>query len=564
MNRLYNKHTKRSIVTLDGLWQFKVDPKKEGLENHWFESLPEDAMDVVVPSCWHNEIGLYDYEGLAWYSTTFTTQDEPIQLLFHGVSGMAHVYLDGVEIGTHYGGFTGFECVVETIKKGDHTLVVSVDNTHDARHTIPLAKVDWFHYGGITRSVEVMSLHETWIDSCRIHYTINENHKDVLLDVDVTIRSTNKMIQTKELCIYMNNKVIAKTWVTIHECTTVNVRAQVLKDIKLWHPSNPVLYDIKCDIGHDDTIERIGFRKIEVKHKKLYLNGQPLYLKGINRHEDHPDWGFAMPLKLMKKDIDIIKDLGCNMIRGSHYPNAPVFLDLCDREGILFWEEIPMWGFPEEALKNPLVMERGLMMHEEMVTRDYHHPCIILWGMHNEIATDTKAGYTMTKAFAEKVRSLDSTRPITYASNRPIEDMCYTLVDIISVNKYCGWYEGGLEHWVPFIKALKEKLNNEHVADKPIIMSEFGAGAIYGQHTLEGPKWSENYQTAYLDYTLPLFQEDPDIIGSCIWQYCDIRTAKEMEMKRPRSFNNKGILDEYRRPKLAYWTVQKHYGHNKW
>ena len=292
---------------------------------------------------------------------------------------------------------------------------------------------------------------------------------------------------------------------------------------------------------------------------KLLLNNKEITLKGINRHEDHPDWGFAMPLNLMKKDLDIIKNLGCNAIRGSHYPNAPIFLDLLDQEGILFWEEIPMWGFPEHALQDPLTLERGLSMHELMIKRDYHHPSIIIWGLHNEVDTRTQAAYKVTKAFAEKIRSLDTTRPITYATMHPLEDICLSLVDLISINKYFGWYHDRIEQWQNFLHQFKVKMKTEGLTGKPIIISEFGAGALYGENTFEQQKWSENFQDAYLDYTLNLFLNDPDIIGTYIWQYCDIRSAKELEMNRPRSFNNKGIVNEYRKPKQAYWTVQKLY-----
>jgi len=158
-----------------------------------------------------------------------------------------------------------------------------------------------------------------------------------------------------------------------------------------------------------------------------------------------------------------------------------------------------------------------------------------------------------------KVTSLDATRPITYATMHPLEDICLSLVDLLSVNKYLGWYHDSVEHWQVFLSQFKEKLKNEGLAGKPIIISEFGAGALYGERTFEEQKWSEGFQERYLEYTLNLFLKDPDIIGTFIWQYCDIRTARELDLSRPRSFNNKGIVNEYRKPKQAYWTVRKMY-----
>lgn len=559
MTRLFKRNTKRNTYLLDGVWKFKLDPEKVGLVEKWFENFPEDTVDMIIPSCWNNELGLYDYEGLAWYKTTFKTTKENINLQFHGITGLCDVYLDGKLIGNHYGGFTGFSITLNNINLGAHTLIITVNNTHDSLNTIPLSRVDWFHYGGITRSVEIMELDDSWIKDYRIAYSLNSDYTAAVLNISVDFQTFEGLDFNKNFNIYMNDKLIYAETLDIKEKSSYSLKPIHLENLLLWDTENPNLYTMRLEIDNDDVIDRIGFRDVTIEDKQLKLNGKALYLKGVNRHEDHPDWGFALPLKLMKKDIDIIKNLGCNTIRGSHYPNAPIFLDYLDEQGILFWEEIPMWGYPEEPLKNPLILERGLMMHEEMVKRDYHHPAIILWGMHNEVDTRTQAAFTITKAFADKVRILDNTRPLTYATMFPLDDICYPLVDIVSVNKYFGWYEGDIKGWESFLIKLKDKLKNDNLEHMPIIMSEFGAGAIYGDNTFESPKWTENYQEKYLSYTLNLFYKDKDIIGTYIWQYCDIRTAKELEMGRPRSFNNKGIVNEYRKPKLAYWTVQKIY-----
>lgn len=557
MVRLFNRSAKRKVSTLDGLWKFKIDPECKGVLEKWYENFPEDGMEAIVPSCWNNELGLYEYEGLAWYKTTFTTTKANVNLLFHAVTGQAEVYLDGKHLGGHYGGFTGFNFVVENLSAGEHTLVVAVDNTHDDLNTIPLAKVDWFHYGGITRSVELMELDEVWICDCRIDYVLDRERKNAQVQFAVELENLSGKKQERQLSIYAGEEKVYSASVVVEGCITVKTDPVEMKDIKLWDISQPNLYYFRFEIEEDDLIERTGFRTIKAENRKILLNGREIYLQGVNRHEDHPDWGFAMPLKLMKKDMDIIKNLGCNAIRGSHYPNAKAFLDYCDQEGVLFFEEMPMWQYFEVHFKNPLIHERGLKMLEEMVKRDYHHPSIIIWSVHNEIATEHPLAFDLTKEFVDKVRSIDTTRLISYASSHTLEDICFSLVDVICVNKYFGWYVGELEAWHAFLKDLKEKLERKGLGDKPIIMSEFGAAGIYGDSTFEAPKWTENYQEKYLEYTLKLFKEDPDISGAYIWQYCDIRSAKELALGRARSFNNKGIVNEYRKPKMAYWMVQR-------
>ncbi|MFW6264922.1 MAG: glycoside hydrolase family 2 protein, partial [Bacillota bacterium] len=529
MNRLFKRHYKRETRLLDGVWKFKIDPENKGLKEKWFQGLPDDCDDIVVPSCWNNEMGLYHYEGKAWYETSFETKSKNISLAFHGFTGQIEIYLDGKKYDSHYGGFSGYNCLIKDIETGEHKLIVLLENTHDEINTIPLSRVDWFHYGGLFRSVELMELGDVWIKDYRIDYNLNESLTKATLDFYIELESFNSDIVKRRLGILINNEEIYSKEVEIKGETVINIENLAKEDIKLWDIGQGNLYKVHMQVEDDDIVEKIGFRKIEIKDKNLLLNGKAVELKGVNRHEDHPDWGFALPFKIMKKDMDIIKEMGCNAIRGSHYPNAEIFLDYCDQKGILFWEEIPMWGFPEKALENPLVLERGLDMHEKMLRRDCHHPSIIIWGMHNEIDTRTEAGYKLSKAFVEKVRELDDSRPLTYATMHPLEDICYELVDIVSVNKYYGWYEK-MEGWEYLLRDLKTKLIEEDLEDMPIIMSEFGAGAIYGESTFEAPKWTETYQRDYLDYTLKLFKNDPDIIGTYIWQYCDIRTAAELEM----------------------------------
>lgn len=557
MIRLFDQFSKRDITLLDGVWRFNTDPKKVGVTEKWFEIFPETSIDMVVPSCWNNQFGYFQYDGLAWYQTTFTSSKATNKLVFHGISGQAEVYVDGEHVGSHYGGFTGFEVLLKDFSEGNHTLTISVDSEPNDLNTIPLIEADWFHYGGVTRSVELMPLDDAWIDTLKIDYVLSPD----LSAVDVTCAVTFGSVvdaTDEDLALTIDGQKVFTGSVTVADGSTVTLQHRI-DAVTLWHTNNPHLYVITAAIDEDCYTDRIGFRKIEAKDRKILLNGEELYLQGVNRHEEHPDFGFSMPFQLMKKDLDIIKYLGCNMIRGSHYPNAPIFLDLMDQEGMLFWEEIPMWGFKEHQLANEITIERGLMMHEEMIKRDYHHPCVIMWGLHNEVDTDTDAGYNITRIISEKVRSLDSSRPITYATNRADRDICLEFADIIGINKYIGWYFQGLDDWPAYLQNFYDKTAKEGIDDKPIIMSEFGAGAVAGSSSFESPKWSENFQSDYLDFTLGLYKSEKRINGALVWQYCDIRGSKWNEMGRPRNFNNKGLVNEYRQPKRAFDMVKHHF-----
>jgi beta-glucuronidase len=564
MNRLFEENKNRRIVSLDGVWQFRTDENNEGIAQGWAKTPPPDCRDVSVPSLWTCAHGYYHYEGAGWYFRTFTGGGFKA-LVFHGVTGLADVYVDGIHAGRHYGGFTGFEVLLKDLAEGEHFLAVRVDSTHTDTDTIPLYKVDWYHHGGIPRGVELHSHTSVRITHFAIRYKLsNKGEKTARANIECTLRFSANLSQAVRgiVKIFVDRKAVAETSVSITGEGETKI-SFCLEQVNLWSPAFPHLYRFDAEItddsgaAFDGIADTTGFREIQAREGKLFLNGEQIRIKGVNRHEEHPDFGFALPLSLQYKDMAIIKEAGCNAIRGSHYPNAQTFLDMCDREGILFWEEIPQWQFFKEALENPLAIERGLVMHTEMVERDLNHPSIILWGLHNENDTRTEAAFSLSKKYVERIRSLDTSRLITYATMMPMEDICLSLPDVVSVNKYFGWYQGELSDWKIFLRDFYKKLDDAGWGDKPVIISEFGADGIPGVRNFEAQKGTEDFQAEYLEYTLNLFLNDPRIAGSYIWQFCDMRVWDALG--RARGFNNKGIVDEYRRPKLAYKTVKACY-----
>lgn len=271
-----------------------------------------------------------------------------------------------------------------------------------------------------------------------------------------------------------------------------------------------MLYTVRVLVGDDDQAERIGFRTVKVKDKQIMLNGKPLYLQGVNRHEEHPEWGFAFPLKLMGRDLDIIEDLSCNSIRGSHYPQSAYWLDLLDERGIVFWSEIPLWQYHAHHMTDPVIRERSLRMLEEMIEHNFHHPSV--------------------------------------------------LFDVIGINKYFGWYGGEVEGFAPFLEKYHDYAASVGAKDKPIILAEFGAAGLFGDVGWEERRlFSEDYQADVLQKALTIFRNDRSIVGTFVWQFADIRSDTRMFRDRARSFNNKGLVNEYRKPKLAYREVRRIY-----
>lgn len=561
MRRLFDEHILRKTVSLDGFWNFKTDEKDIGKEEKWFNGL-ENSVIASVPSVWNIESGLLSYEGVAWYQKKVHLEKGTAKLCFDAVLTEADVWFDNDYLGYHYGGFSEFGFIINNIEEGYHTVTVRVRNIFD-KQSIPQEKVDWYHYGGITRSVRIEYLKGISILSNRFKYTLNDDLTKANCYFEAEIYNAEDKEISDKIEFYLGNKKVYSENITLKAFETKTILSKEFfeENIRLWDEGKPELYDIKVLSSCDDLLDRTGFRKIEVKNSKIFLNGKEIELRGVNRHEEHPEFGFAFPQSLMKRDIDIISDLGCNTIRGSHYPNSKAFVDMLDSYGILFWSEIPIWGggFSQEALGDEVVVNRGLEMHREMLEFYYNHPSIIIWGMHNEILTATDEALQMTKKYYSFLKENGGNRIVTYATDKPMDDICLEYCDVISINQYFGWYYGDKHSWDEFLADFEERREKLGLSDIPVIMSEFGCAAIYGEHTFDNIHWTEEYQAELLSYCVNAFHNHPMMAGFYIWQYCDMRTCLQAGLNRARGFNNKGIVNEYRKPKSAYFAIKKDY-----
>lgn len=561
MRRLFDEHILRKTVSLDGFWNFKTDEKDIGKEEKWFKGL-ENSVIASVPSVWNIESGLLSYEGVAWYEKKVHLEKGTAKLCFDAVLTEADVWFDNDYLGYHYGGFSEFGFIINNIEEGYHTVTVRVRNIFD-KQSIPQEKVDWYHYGGITRSVRIEYLKGISILSNRFKYTLNDDLTKANCYFEAEIYNAEDKEISDKIEFYLGNKKVYSENITLKSFETKTILSKEFfeENIRLWDEGKPELYDIKVLSSCDDLLDRTGFRKIEVKNSKIFLNGKEIELRGVNRHEEHPEFGFAFPQSLMKRDIDIISDLGCNTIRGSHYPNSKAFVDMLDSYGILFWSEIPIWGggFSQEALGDEVVVNRGLEMHREMLEFYYNHPSIIIWGMHNEILTATDEALQMTKKYYSFLKENGGNRIVTYATDKPMDDICLEYCDVISINQYFGWYYGDKHSWDEFLADFEERREKLGLSDIPVIMSEFGCAAIYGEHTFDNIHWTEEYQAELLSYCVNAFHNHPMMAGFYIWQYCDMRTCLQAGLNRARGFNNKGIVNEYRKPKSAYFAIKKDY-----
>lgn len=555
--RIFTEHCKRKVLDLSGVWGFAPDLENMGDTHNWQKCLPVKEK-FAVPGMWNNESGYLMYEGMGWYEKRFYSDGGTLRFWFGGVSTLATVWFDGELLGDHYGGFCEFSFIKTGVKAGWHTLTVRADNSFDD-DSIPQKSVDWWHYGGISREIVV----ETLVGICplynRAEYTLSDDRKTANVKQIVELYNAEDSKKT-DTVKYSFGSINLEQKVTLDAGEEKTITFEFTVDnVNLWDTDNPYLYDIAISTSTDDLLDRTGLRHVEVKKDGVYLNGKFVEIRGVCRHEDHPEWGFAFPLKLMKKDLDIAVSAGINAIRGAHYPNSRAFLDYCDENGILFWSEIPIWGcgFEPKTIAREKVISRIMDMHREMVRYYYNYPSIVFWGMFNELPTDTKEGVALAQKCYPYLKENGGNRMVTYASNCQTWDECLPYCDIICLNVYWGWYGGDKYSWDKFLedyRAFRKKKGMEH---KPVIMSEFGAAALFGYKTHDSIPWTEEYQADLIDYALNLFHKDPMMCGVFIWMFADIRSCNEMN--RARGFNNKGLLNEYRNPKLSFFKVKENF-----
>jgi beta-glucuronidase len=515
---------------------------------------------MSVPGCFDTLPQHAGARGTVAVRTYFTSGDEPAGILqFDGVGIWAAVYGDGELLHVQRKPYSPFTVAVPAAS-GERELVVLLDNRFDTGRS-PLQEnyFDFYAYGGIFRPVRYVARPAVHIE--RVAVTT------VTLDpptIEVTVHANRE--SAVDLSFHIDGTALA--FAQPEGPTKVSTPRQLaVANASPWSPETPELHSLSVTLtagGSTDCYQvPFGLRTVEVTDGRILLNGEPIRLFGWNRHEVHPQFGPALPVSQMVQDLEMMRAAGANFVRGSHYPQDDRFLDLCDQLGVLVWEESLGWQQTERHFADQtyqtLIGEQQL----EMIQAHGNHPSIIMWGFQNELASDASTARAVIENLASISRTADPSRPVTFASCRFPNDVCLDLVDIISLNVYPGWYAADQEEYRPLeeigerLNAIRDGLAEMGLADRPLIISEIGAGAIYGWRDAHGGHWSEQYQTDYLSEVCTQFLARPEISGLALWQFCDGRTyGSSRALGRPRTFNNKGIVDEYRRPKDAYGAVQ--------
>ena len=470
-----------------------------------------------------------------------------VALDIDGAGLVAEVFWDGSSLGPMKYSYQPEQFVFDAGTEGVHELAIVLDNRYNF-HFDP--NFDFFGYGGIYGDVTLTRLPQNYIARLLVS---TEDWRTGLVRIQAQMASS--LSTTAEIRFDTGfRSTVEIQGGRLDTCLKIS-------DYRLWSPSEPNLHTLTLTTAEDEVTEIFGIRQMQADGRTLLLNGKPIKLLGVNRHESHPTVGAAMPIQLMATDLCMLKEAGFNYIRGSHYAQRKPFLELCDRMGFLVWEETLGWGIRAPKLHSPELLSAQLEQVEKLTLAHFNHPCIVIRGFLNENQSELPETREVIKALYDKIRSLDEHTLITYASNRYEKDVCTDLVDVVAMNPYPGWYDSSHDSisTVARVKPRLAELSANMPKDKPLLITEIGAEALLGFRDPLKTYWSEEYQAELLTAACEFVLENEDCAGISIWHFADTRSyvsGKEI-YGRARGFNNKGILDEYRRPKLAWDSVRR-------
>ena len=562
----------RKTFSLDGYWKIIVDPYENGFYNYRYDERdygyfknqkPKSKSDLVeydfdksdslkVPGDWNTQKEkLFLYEGTIWYKKDFDynlTSGKRLFVYFGAANYKVIVYLNGTKLGEHEGGFTPFNFeITELAKEKANFLIVKVDNKR-SREFVPTVNTDWWNYGGITRNVFLVEVPQTYIKDYFIQLDKNSDTEiSGWIKLEGEKRKQNIKIEISEL------QKEFSTETDDNGLCEFSFEAQP----DLWMPENPKLYDVKISSETDSTRDKIGFRRIETKNGKILLNGRPIFLRGISCHEEAPIRGGRANSKEDAETIlKWVKELNGNFIRLAHYPHRENFIRVADEMGILVWSEIPvywtiLWD-NKETFRNA---ENQLT---EMITRDKNRASIILWSVANETPLSDERLNFLTK-LTEQARKLDNTRLLTAAlenhyineSTIVIDDPFGKYLDVVGLNEYLGWYDG--------LPDKIAKINYVTVYNKPIIVSEFGAGALQGLYGDKMERWTEEYQSYVYEEQIKLMMKMPNLGGMSPWILMDFRSPRRPLPGIQDFYNRKGLISDKGIKKKAFYILQEFY-----
>ncbi|MFW5973257.1 MAG: glycoside hydrolase family 2 protein [Bacteroidota bacterium] len=562
----------RTTTSLDGSWRAILDPFQTGYysyrmvpSDHGFfrdrerrspDELIEYDFDLAdllhVPGDWNSQReDLLLYEGTIWYRRTFDYDLPPGQRLFihfGGANYETRAWLNGEPLGEHEGGFTPFNFeATDLLRSGNNSLVVMVDNKRRA-DAVPTNNFDWWNYGGITRSVHLVETPSTFV-------------RDYVVQLDPTEPDqVAGWVQLDGPELRQDVRIaIPEIGVEEHVTTDAAGYAEIRFPAALerWSPENPRRYTVTVSTDAESISDRIGFRTVSTRGSQILLNEEPVFLRGISIHEEAP----YEPRRAFSEDdsrtlLEWARDLGANFVRLAHYPHNETMVRMADSLGLMVWGEIPVYWTIDWA--NPVTLANARNQLAEMITRDRNRAAVVLWSVANETPL-SEPRLEFLRTLVEDARALDPTRLLTAALEHHyiddqtlmIDDPLGEYLDVLGNNEYIGWYDGPPE------KAAR--ISWQTTYDKPVVMSEFGGGAVYNRRGSEDEIFTEDYLASLYRHQIAMLRRIPFLAGTSPWILKDFRSPRRPLSDTQDFWNRKGLVSDRGQRKMAFYILRDFY-----
>ncbi len=589
---LYPENSETRLAQkLDGMWRFAIDWNGEGGSLNWCAGIPGHDT-IPVPASFqdfYTEKSIREFTGDVWYERDIIVpaamEGDRVYLRFGAATHRATVYLNGVKAGEHEGGYLPFMVdITKMAVYGKKNKVVVVVNNELNETNIPCGMTitlgngrkmskpyfDFYNYSGLQRSVYLLSLPKIAVEDVDLSYAVDGEHAEITY----SIRTTGDADVSLSLFDEDGKK----------EASSKGGSGVIkLENAHLWQVGNAYLYTLRIELRDGDKLldvyeMPIGIREVKIEGTKILLNGSPIYFKGFGKHEDSDIVGRGFNIGVMKRDFELMKWIGANSFRTSHYPYDEEIYREADREGFMIIDEVPAVGL-FESLSNfldagtgkgaksffskpttPILLEKHLKAIEEMIVRDKNHPSVVAWSLLNEPeSTDENSLPYFEKLFEAAKRFDPQHRPRTFAmevSSSPERCKCYHLSDFIALNRYYGWYIlGGYEISDAEAKFVAEMEKWKALnLGKPFIFSEYGADTLSSEHKLPSVMWTQEYQIEVFEMLHRVFDSYDFVRGEQAWAFADFQTTEGLMRVNG---NKKGIFTRQRQPKDIAFVLKK-------
>lgn len=577
----------RSVMNISGIWEFKKDSVGIGENEKWYNGLKE-SRPIAVPGSWNDQYeDTRDYMGLVWYEQNSyipkSWKGQKIYLRIGSANYAAKIWINGKALGKHDGGHLpfAFEISNDVNWGASNRITIQVENILKPNRvpvgglppggmfsSNPSANFDFFPFGGLQRPVWIYSVPKNYVSDITIKTTIQSSAGTV----EVKIRKEGLAKQGK-IKLEGGGKVyeVNYSFKGNDASATINV-----PNAHLWSNDDPYLYNLSVSLTNGkETTDKyslpIGIRTIAVNNNQILLNGKPVFLKGFGKHEDFPIFGKGTAYPVIVKDYSLLKWIGANSYRTSHYPYDEEYMNMADKEGILIIDEIPAVGLYFD--KNiDMINERKEMCEQqirELVARDKNHPAVIMWNLANEPiangmnfslskkASSDSVSFNFFKELFKTAKEADDTRLTSIVGVQGGPDEWLDLSDVICINRYYGWYTNTGDI-ATGAKLLSQELDDLHKKfNKPVLVTEFGADAYPGMHAAKPEMFTEEYQTEFIKAYLDVADTKDFVCGMHVWAFADFKTGQGII--RFGGMNWKGVFTRDRKPKMA-----AHYLRSRW